>query len=426
MHPRAGHSARVTTCDAKNSENPVRQISFAILVALGCVAVAASASASHANTQHNPQPVHYRITVLPSLGGAVLNSRGKSINDFGVVAGYSNAPNGKRHAAAWAFGQKYDLGTLGLADDLASSVPWPVKNGVGLISGISLTDDVDPSGGQGWSCSAGGFLANPGGHTCHGFVWAWGHMRDLKPLPGGYNSFATGTNNWGQTAGWAENGIVDADCVAPQTRQFKPVIWGPGQDQIRTLPLIGTDTSGSVTAINDLGQAVGISGICDQAVGRSSAKHAVLWDHGHATHIVNPTGAEYWNTTMALSERGEVAGFGGKPGDFDGNFTQAFRWSRSGGWKWIDLLPGDIASIGTGINERGQVVGYSNDAAPAFHAWIWQNGQTSKLDDLIDRSNGFAGTLTLADDINDFGVITGRGTDVDGSRIAFIATPIAH
>jgi probable HAF family extracellular repeat protein len=403
----------------------MRQITFAILLALGLVA-ASSTSAAPANSQHHDQPIRYRVTVLPSLGGAVANSRGKSINDFGVVAGYSNAPNGKRHAAAWAFGQKYDLGTLGVGLDLASSVAWPVKNNVGLISGISLTDDIDPNGGQGFSCSAGAFLANPGGNTCHGFLWAWGTMRDLKPLPGGNNSYATGTNNWGQTGGWAENGVADSSCVTTQVSQFMPVIWGPGRDQIRQLPLVSGDSSGSVTAINDVGQAVGISGSCDQAVGRESARHAVMWDHGNIVRIDNPNHAPYWNTPTTLTQRGAVAGFAGQPGDFDGNFTRAFTWTRSGGWKWIDLLPGDIAAIGTGINERGQVVGYSNDATPLFHAWIWQNGRTANLNDLVDRSNGFAGTLTLADDINDFGVITGRATDADGSRIAFIATPIGH
>ena len=62
----------------------MRQTCLAILAALGC----AAASASAASADHHPhQSILYRITVLPSLGGAVANSRGKSINDFGVVAG---------------------------------------------------------------------------------------------------------------------------------------------------------------------------------------------------------------------------------------------------------------------------------------------------------------------------------------------------
>ncbi|MBA8886618.1 putative HAF family extracellular repeat protein [Dokdonella fugitiva] len=394
----------------------MRQITFALVAALGITAPVAFAAAA---------TVHYRVTVLPALDGNVAaNSRGKSINDLGLVAGYSNASNGQRHAAAWAFGRKLDLGTLGGAPDLASSVPWPSKNLLGLVSGISLVDDLDPNGGQGWSCSAGGFLANPGGHACHGFVWAFGRMHDLPPLAGGNNSFATGTNGWGQTVGWAENGVADGDCLAPQVQQFRPVVWGPDH-RPHALPLVDGDTSGSATAINDRGQIVGISGICDQAVGRSSARHAVMWENGRLIRIDNPNGAPYWNTPMALTERGDVAGFAGVPDDFDGNFTRAFSWSRTAGWKWIDLLPGDIAAIATGINLRGQVVGYSNDGA-VFHPWIWHNGRIANLDGLVDRSNGFQGTLNLADDINDAGVITGRATAADGSRIAFVATPIAH
>jgi hypothetical protein len=51
---------------------------------------------------------------------------------------------------------------------------------------------------------------------------------------------------------------------------------------------------------------------------------------------------------------------------------------------------------------------------------------TTDLNDRIDRSNGFDGRLDLADDINDFGVIAGRGTDAGGNRIAFVATPLTR
>ncbi|PYJ70639.1 MAG: hypothetical protein DME75_08930 [Verrucomicrobia bacterium] len=60
---------------------------------------------------------------------------------------------------------------------------------------------------------------------------------------------------------------------------------GPPADQIHDLPLIPGDTSGAATAINDNGQIVGISGICDQAVGRHTARHAVLWENGTVTDI---------------------------------------------------------------------------------------------------------------------------------------------
>jgi hypothetical protein len=42
----------------------------------------------------------------------------------------------------------------------------------------------------------------------------------------------------------------------------------------------------------------------------------------------------------------------------------------------------------------------------------------------ISRQSGYAGTLTSAQDINDFGVITGRGVDPANNRVAIVATPI--
>lgn len=57
------------------------------------------------------------------------------------VAGYSNFPgNTRRHAALWQPGGFQDLGTLG-SPLRNSTVPWPVKNVRGLLTGISQTDE---------------------------------------------------------------------------------------------------------------------------------------------------------------------------------------------------------------------------------------------------------------------------------------------
>ncbi len=80
-----------------------------------------------------------------------------------------------------------------------------------------------------------------------------------------------------------------------------------------SLPLIPGDSSGAATAINDNGQIVGISGICDQAVGRHTAKHAVLWENGTVTDIYPNAAAPWWNTPTAINQRGDVVGFAGDP-----------------------------------------------------------------------------------------------------------------
>ena len=62
------------------------------------------------------------------------------------------------------------------------------------------------------------------------------------PTLGGTHGFATGTNNFGQTVGWAENTVHDSTCIPPQQLQFRAVVWGPGSNQKRQLrPLPGTD-----------------------------------------------------------------------------------------------------------------------------------------------------------------------------------------
>jgi probable HAF family extracellular repeat protein len=383
----------------------MRQILYVLLAATCCGAIAQTAAPPHQTM--------YRVTILSNAGAA-----GNSINDLGLIGGSYTLANNSVHANLWAFGNQIDLGTLGTGAALSSRVQWPVKNVLGLISGISLTDKLDPNQ-EGWSC--GFFLPNPNFNVCLGFVWDPGTAK-MRPLPtlGGTNGFATGTNNLGETVGWAENTVRDPSCILPQVLQFRPVVWGPGREQVHELPLAEGDSSGAATALNDRGQIVGISGSCGFAVGGPTGKHAVLWDNGVVTVIVNPNGAPYWNTPMMINERGDVVGFAGVPGDAAGNFTPPFLWTRKEGFRFLPLLKGEIAGIATSINERRQIVGYSNDANINFHPWIWQNGITTNFNDLIEPGSGLTGPIELLFDINDHGDITGTTT----TGQAFVATPI--
>src|SRR5262249_18611423 len=149
------------------------------------------------------------------------------------------------------------------------------------------------------------------GHVCRGFVWEAGKMRALPTL-GGTHGFATGTNNLGQTVGWAENSVHDSTCNAPQVLQFRAAMWGPGRDQIVELPPLPGDTTSAATAVNDRGQVAGISGICSNAVGGFSAAHAVLWENGVPNDLGN-LGGVAWNTPMAMNQAGDVVGFANIP-----------------------------------------------------------------------------------------------------------------
>jgi probable HAF family extracellular repeat protein len=389
----------------------MRQLTPIIVATAMCAAASVAAAA----------PL-YRVTVLNSS-----EAQGNSVNNLGITSGSYTRTDGSRHAAVWAFGGQIDLGTLGSTPGLSSRVQWPVKNVVGLISGISLTDELDPNQ-EGWSC--GFFLNNPNFNACRGFVWDpfTAKMRELPTL-GGTNGFATGTNNLAQTVGWAENSVHDSTCVFPQVLQFKPVVWGPGRDQIQPLPLVPGDTSGAATAVNDHGQIVGISGTCGFAVGGPTAAHAVLWDHGKLIQLVSPYGnlAPYWNTPMMISERGDVVGFAGFPNDPGGNFTPPFLWTREGGFQILPMLSGEIAGAATSVNAKRQVVGYSNDANGNAHPWIWVNGVTTNLNSLIAPGSAITAPMQLAFDINDRGQITGNTFMQQGSTVtqqAILLTPM--
>ena len=376
--------------------------------------------AAMAQTQAKAK-LQYQVSNLPGLGGT--NSAGNSINDQTWVAGYSRLPdNLSRHAALWRSGLITDLGTLGGPN---SSVTWNVKNTDGIIVGISQTATLEPLG-EWWSSFA--FYGGPNniGFINLGFVWEQGQMRGLPNFPGGNNGFATGANNLGQVVGWAENGVHDTACVSPQVLQFRPAVWELGPpDQIHDLPLISGDTSGAATAINDNGQIVGISGICDQAVGRHTARHAVLWENGGVTDIGN-LGANWWNTPTAINQRGDVVGFAGDPAFVEGDIVHAFMWTREDGIRHLKPLrnrtPEHVDSEAYGINEARQVVGVSCDADFVdCRAVVWNNGNTPI--DLNDLKGGFSARLESAKDINNLGQITGRAIDSTGVRTSYLAVP---
>lgn len=387
-------------------------------------ALAISVGLLHAQ-EDNRQPTRYYVFNLGSPAGGTV-AAAASINNVGWIAGDAlQSGNGSEHAELW-LGIPIDLGTLGGAN---SAVAWPNKNNHGQIAGIAETADMNPLN-EAWSCAQANFptITN---HVCYGFLWEAGVMTALPPLAGGIDSYAAGINNRGQIAGWAENGVHDPTCndapPANQVLQFEAVVWGPELGEMTQLSPLGTDPDSAATAINDKGQVVGISGLCSNAVGGTSAQHAVFWENVNTQPIDlgNFDGGLAWNTPTAMNNEGQVAGFGNQQGSRATTFNPVgFYWDRQHGIKAVNPLAGDTNSWAWGINKHGQVVGQSfNQNTGAARAFLYEKGQLTDLNMLIQPDSSLQ--LLLANDINDRGEIVGFALDTNTSdTVAFLAVPI--
>ncbi len=357
----------------------------------------------------------YTIAYLPTLGGS--RNRPSGISNNGLIAGFVNRPgNATRVAAFWRGGSLDTLGTLGGPN---SDVHWPGISSNGMIAGFSETAALDPLHEE-WSCTA--FLPSVTGHICVGFIWQAGVMTALPTL-GGNQGFATGVNSSGQVVGWAETAVHDPTCNAPQVLQFRAVLWEPKKGGMRELRPLAGDSTSAATAINNHGQAVGISGDCDIAVGQLSARHAVLWERGTVIDIGN-LGGDAWHTPMDINDSGDVVGFSNPRGVVGIDFNpHAFLWTRASGIQDLGTLPGDDNSQGLGINTARQVVGVSSGATN--RAFLWENGAMKDLNTLVGPA--FPDQLIVAQHINDAGVIVGRallhGTNI---QVPFVATPVSQ
>jgi probable HAF family extracellular repeat protein len=382
----------------------------------------------------------YRVFNLGDPQGGPF-SQGTTDNQPGWTAGWSAETDFIMHAELWRGGAAIDLGTLG-APTLNSAVAWPNRNDHGVIVGISETNELQPNG-ESWSCYLAVFFVADG-HVCRGFVWSHGVMSPLPTL-GGDNGFATGVNNRDEIVGWAEDTVHDPTCDeytnTGQVLQFEAVMWVRDRDDSAyraiELPPYSGDLDGAATAINQWGEVVGISGICDGAIGGATAEHMVVWKNARVLRELPTLGGAYWNTPMDINDLGDVSGFSDLPGDgptiAQANF-QAFFWSArpfqcngatvpGGSTCNLGALGPNLISEALGVNNRDQVVGLSQiNSSGANHAFIWQNGRMTDLNSLV--APGTTLTLTIAQDINDFGVITGQATDPStGATVAFEAIP---
>jgi len=95
---------------------------------------------------------------------------------------------------------------------------------------------------------------------------------------------------------------------------------------------------------------------------------------------------------------------------------QAFIWDGTNGMQALGSLGGD--SYATGINDTGQVVGWSYlSDQQTSHTFIWTSATG-----MVDIGTP-GGPESIAEAINSAGNVVGFGMDVDGKQVAFYWTP---
>ena len=356
----------------------------------------------------------YVVTDLGPMGPA---GQPFFVSDNHMVAGGAGTADGSEHAFLWSKGVRTDLGTLSVG--IANSSTFNV-NASGQAVGQSDTWSKDPDVED--FCGFKALGLPTWGDTCLPFLWQDGVKTPL-PVLGGNNGVASWINARGDVAGWAENTSPDPGCPAPQKFQFKPVIWQNGA--IQELPTFGGDPNGVAISINDSGQAAGGSGNCStfspQLLTKLQSLHALMWQNGKATDLGNlgGTGRGFGNIALAINQQGQVVGNSDLPGD---TANHAFLWTKENGIQDLGTLPGDVNSAGIGINDRGEVVGVSLDAASNLRAYHWQNGKMQDLNTLIAGDSSLY--LILPCSINAGGEITGLAFDTTSNELhGFLASP---
>jgi probable HAF family extracellular repeat protein len=171
-------------------------------------------------------------------------------------------------------------------------------------------------------------------------------------------------------------------------------------------------------AINERGQVVGAHG-----------PHPALWEKGKVRDLGALRKGEL-GRAVAINDRGQVVGrlySVWSWGDNDAHsmdFSTPFLWQR-GRLRDLGLLSGPVKSwpppYGEGswgggaaaINNRGQIVGWSDTRGGDSHAALWQNGKMRDLGTL-------GGDRSFAVAINDRGQVIGSSTTRSGDQHAFL------
>jgi probable HAF family extracellular repeat protein len=315
------------------------------------------------------------LVCLGDLGGGA--SYASSINDAGLVVGYSSTGGGASYGFIYQDGRLTSLGAFGGTGSKATC--------------ISNANEVT------------GYYFTSAGAT-NGFVWSSGTMANIGALSTAQNySVASAVNSAGILAGWstASTGTINAVSAAHGA-----------------LSSLGANSF--AFGINKTGEIVGVSQV-------NGYPMAFLYANGTMANIGTLGGHNSY--ANAINDAGQVVGDSVAP---DAN-VYAFLFAKGVLYN-LGALPNDQGSRANGINNAGQIVGVSNGLQSTAFVYASATGMQS-LNALYpgllvngqDSRTGFM-SLTDARAINNSGQIVGNGVYWNGvaqETEAFLLSPTA-
>lgn len=434
----------------KNSPPLVRYTTVGPLLAL--------ALAISARAQDTGLVLMYQLTELKVENAT--QSRAYALNDTGQVIGWVVIDQ-RLHSAHW----HNEVGT-----DLHGVVHFELKHPLfdqdySEAYDISNADQVVGTARTLIDCGEEQFVVT------HGYVLRPAVLTDLAtPYPGdalinlmtfgnpcltAYDSAATGISNRSHVVGWADriDGVIHAFLVVPQNgRLYLDANVDLVNDLMIDLGTLGSsDPVSSATAVNDSGQVTGYSytltpdgkaayraflvtpadtnadGVGDVWYSGTNGKNDLMAD------LTTLGGTNSWGRDV--NNAGQVVGESDAKGPDGESYTHAFLWT-AGAMADLGTLRTNTRhgfSAASGLNEKGEVVGWAENEKRQRRAFVYRDGQMYDLNSLLylradDGTITVPGiTLTEARDINEDGVIVGwgeiRGTQGTETR-GFLLNPV--
>jgi len=384
----------------------------ALTLVLGLCAALALPRISSAQEQKKEKNEHhhYKLVVIEPLGGPASSASGPDqliLNNRGTFAAYANTATANPNAncfipfnAGDCFVEHPILWKKGTFTDL-ELLPGGANGQTvaisenGIVAGFSENGVSDPLSGL------------PVGRAV---LWTKdGKVIDLGTVPGGTGSIVIEVNNHGQAVGFSDNDVSDPFSMvggfATQTRAY---LWQNGV--IRDLGTLGGPDA-IAGNVNERGQIAGISFTDSNASSNCNwalTTHPFFWENGKMTDVGSLGGT--CAVTNWMNNRGQVVGFSNVVGD---QSNHAFLWDKEHGLKDLGTLPGGNFSSANWINDAGEIAGAS-DVSNGGHAVLWKNGA------MIDLGLLPGDCSSEAQAINSHGQIVGHSSPdcvVDGNVV---------